>query len=59
VENKNNIAESQPLLSWEQLDDIFGNNNVNMFNNFHNTYLRCFTLVSQIKDIKYNIINNK
>jgi hypothetical protein len=40
---KNNILEFQMLLSREQWDNIFGNNNVNnMFNNFHNTYLRCF-----------------
>jgi hypothetical protein len=41
--NKNNVLEFQMLLSKEQWDNIFGNNNVNnMFNNFHNTYLRCF-----------------
>jgi hypothetical protein len=41
--NKNNILEFQMLLSSEQRDNIFGNNNVsNMFNNFHSTYLRCF-----------------
>jgi hypothetical protein len=41
--NKNTIAEFQFLLSWEQWDDIFGNNNVNnMFNNFLNTYLRYY-----------------
>ena len=41
--NKNNIAEFQLQLSWEQWDNIYGNNNVNdMFNNFLNTYLRCY-----------------
>jgi hypothetical protein len=40
--NKNNILEFQMLLSGEQWDNIFGNNNINnMFHNFHNTYLRC------------------
>ena len=36
------IAEFQSLLSWEQWDSVFGVNNVNMFNNFLNTYLRCY-----------------
>jgi len=41
--NKNTIAEFQLQLSWEQWDNIFGSNNVNdMFNNFLNTYLRCY-----------------
>jgi hypothetical protein len=41
--NKNTIDEFQPQLSWEQWDNIFGNNNVtDMFNNFLNTYLRCY-----------------
>jgi hypothetical protein len=41
--NTNNILEFQMLLSREQWNNIFGNNNVNnMFNNFHNTYVRCF-----------------
>jgi hypothetical protein len=41
--NKNNILEFQMLLSREQWDNIFENNNVsNMFHNFHSTYLRCF-----------------
>jgi len=36
--NKNTIAEFQLQLSWEQWDNILGNNNVNdMFNNFLNT----------------------
>jgi len=39
--NKNTIAEFHFQLSWEQWDNIFGNNNVNkMFNNFLNAYLR-------------------
>ena len=41
--NQNTIAEFQLQLSWEQWDNIFGNNNVNdMFNKFLNTYLRCY-----------------
>jgi len=40
--NKNTIAGFQSQLSWEQWDNIFGNNDVNnMFNNFFNTCLRC------------------
>jgi hypothetical protein len=36
--NKNNIDAFQRLLSWEQWDNVFGNDNVNdAFNNFHNT----------------------
>jgi hypothetical protein len=38
--NTNNILEFQMLLSREQWDNIFGNNDVNnMFNNFHNIYI--------------------
>jgi hypothetical protein len=41
--NNKNYEEFQKLLSWESWENIFENNNVNiMFNNFHNTYLRCF-----------------
>ena len=41
--NKDTIAEFQLQLSWEQWDNIFGNNNVNViFNNFLSTYLRCY-----------------
>jgi hypothetical protein len=41
--NKNSILEFQMLLSRELWDNIFGINNIsNMFNNLHNTYLRCF-----------------
>jgi hypothetical protein len=36
--NKNTIAEFQLQLSWEQWDNVFGNNNVNdTFSNFLNT----------------------
>jgi len=36
--NKNTIAEFQLRLSWEQWDNIFGNNNVSdMFNTFLST----------------------
>jgi hypothetical protein len=59
--NKNNIDAFQRLLSWEQWDNIFGNDNVNdAFNNFHNTYLRCFYTCFPKKVIKqHNIINSK
>ena len=41
--NKNNIADFQLRLSYEQWQDVFGVNDVNcMFNNFLNTYLRCY-----------------
>jgi hypothetical protein len=41
--NKNTVAEFQLQLGWEQWDNIFGNNNVNiLFNNFLNTFLRCY-----------------
>ena len=43
INNKNNIAEFQLLLSWERWENIFGNNDVNtIFNNFLNTYLRIY-----------------
>jgi hypothetical protein len=58
--NTNNILEFQMLLSTEQWDNIFGNNNVNnMFNNFINIYLRCFNACFPKKYIKYNNNNNK
>jgi len=39
----NTIADFQLQLSYEQWDNVFGNNNVNeIFNNFFNTYLRCY-----------------
>jgi hypothetical protein len=41
--NKSTMAEFQSLLSWELWKDVFGINDVNtMFNNFLNTYFRCF-----------------
>ena len=37
------VADFQLQLSYELWDDVFGNNNVNgIFNNFLNTYLRCY-----------------
>jgi hypothetical protein len=39
----NTVADFQLQLSYEQWDDVFGNNNVNeIFNNFLNTYLRYY-----------------
>ena len=41
--NKHNIVDFQLCLSYEQWQDVFGVNDVNcMFNNFLNTYLRCY-----------------
>jgi hypothetical protein len=41
--NNHAIAEFHSLLSWEEWDSVFGVNNVDtMFNNFLNTYLRCY-----------------
>ena len=41
--NKYNIANFQMSLSYEQWQDVFGVNDVNiMFKNFLNTYLRCY-----------------
>jgi hypothetical protein len=58
--NKNTTAEFQLLLSWEQWDNIFGNNNVNdMFNNFLNTYLRRYNASFLKKEIKHNLTYNK
>ena len=42
INNENNIAEFQLQLIWEQWDNIFGNNDNNIFNNFLNTYLRIY-----------------
>jgi hypothetical protein len=40
--NKYTMEEFQSLLSWEQWDDVFGVNDNIMFNDFLNTYLRCY-----------------
>jgi hypothetical protein len=53
--NKESIKEFQFLLSWEQWEDIFDNEDVNnMFNNFLNTYLRCFYASFPIRTKKAN-----
>jgi hypothetical protein len=58
--NKNTTAEFQFQLSWEQWDNIFGNKDVNiMFNNFLNTYLRCYHSSFLKKEIKPNQNNNQ
>jgi hypothetical protein len=37
------MEEFQSLLIWEQWEDVFGVNDINiMFNDFLNTYLRCY-----------------
>ena len=41
--DNNSITDFQNQLSYEQWDNVFGKNNVNeIFNNFFNTYLRCY-----------------
>ena len=41
--DNNATADFHLQLSYEQWDDVFGNDNVNeIFNNFLNTYLRCY-----------------
>jgi hypothetical protein len=41
--DNNSITDFQLQLSYEQWDNVFGNNNVNeIFNNFLNTYVRCY-----------------
>jgi hypothetical protein len=57
VINKESITKFQFVLSWEQWEDIFENEDVNtMFNNFLNTYLRCFyaSFPIIIKKSKFN-----
>jgi hypothetical protein len=58
--NKHTIAEFQSLISWEQWEDVFGISNVNiMFNNFLNTYLRCYyTSFLKINIPKFNQSHN-
>ena len=51
--DNNTIADFQLQLSYELWDDVFGNNNVNeIFNNFLNTYLRCYYSTFTKKVIK-------
>ena len=58
--NKNAIAKFQLQLRWEQWDNIFGNYNVNdLFNNFLNTYLRCYYSSFLEKEIKSNDTDNQ
>jgi len=41
--DNNTIADFQLQLSYEHWDNVFGSNNVSeIFNNFLNTYLRCY-----------------
>jgi hypothetical protein len=57
--NKNSITEFQHILTWEQWNDIFESTDVNnMFNNFLNTFLRCF-YASLKKKKKLDIIITK
>jgi hypothetical protein len=53
-----NINKFQEMLSYELWDDVFINDNVNIFNSFLNTYLRifysCFTRRKITPRLKYN-----
>jgi hypothetical protein len=40
--DNNSIANFQSQLSYEQWDNVFGNDDNKIFNNFLNTYLRCY-----------------
>jgi ASC-1-like (ASCH) protein len=41
--DNNTVTDFQIQLSYEQWEDVFGNNNINeIFNNFLNTYLRSY-----------------
>jgi hypothetical protein len=56
--DNNTVTDFQIQLSYEQWDKVFGNNNVNeIFNNFLNTYLRCYYSSFNKKTTK-NLHNN-
>jgi hypothetical protein len=58
--NKKTIAEFQLLLNWEYWDDVMENNSVSsMFNNFLNTYLRCFCASFPKKESRHNNNHSK
>jgi hypothetical protein len=58
--NKNTTAEFQLHLSWEQWDNVFGDNDINnIFNNFLNTFLRCFNSSFLKKEIKFTNTNKQ
>jgi len=59
--NKHTTAEFQSLRSWEQWKDVFGVNNVNIiFNNFLNTYLRCYhSSFLKVNVAKFNQLLNE
>ena len=59
--NKQNITDFQLLLSWELWQDVFKADNVNSkFNNFLNTYLRCYhSSFSKIMISKSNQSHNE
>jgi hypothetical protein len=52
--NNSTMVDFQLLLSWKCWQEIFGNTDVNnMFNSFHNTYLRCFHASCPIRETRY------
>ena len=59
--NQYTLAEFQILLSWEQWEDVFGADDVNiMFNNFLNAYLICYYSSFDKKHVpKFNSTNNE
>jgi exonuclease III len=55
--DNNCITDFQIQLSSEQWDNVFGNNNVNeIFNNFLNTYLRCYYSSFKKKQLRIYLI---
>ena len=58
--NNITIMDFQYLPSLKSWENIFSNNNVNiMFNDFHDTYFRCFNACFSKKTTRHNINHNK
>ena len=55
--DNNTVTDFQTQLSYEHWDDVFGNNVNEIFNNFLNTYLRCYYSSFNKKTTK-NLHNN-
>ena len=57
--DNNSLTDFQTQLSYEQWDNVFGNDNVNeIFNSFHNIYLRRYYSCFDKKTIKNSHNNN-